>query len=185
MSQMVAFQRKHWNPAVKMNCRKKNTIIPQSNASIDHVNFEKFASVPSTKVYYFLVYLHGVFIAPILDFLKICGRSLYQTIQLQEFVRATTPWFYSYSSFQALFSLCFALVYGRRPVNLFAALSELSEDSSVHLSASLLSLSYSFRYDGVNLHLLIWWPKASWFLFLVTSPFKNQETIWCSLWAWS
>ena len=138
-----------------MNNRKKNTIIPQSNANIDHVNFEKFASVPSTEVYYFLVYLHGVFIVPILDFLKICGRSLYQTIQLQEFVRATTPWFYSYSSFQALFSLCFALVYGRRPVNLFAALSQLSEDSSVHLSASLLSLSSSFRYGGVNLHLLI------------------------------
>ena len=137
-----------------MNGRKK-TIIPQSNANIDPVNFEKIAGVPFTKVYYFMVYLHGVFIAPILDFLKICGRSLYQTIQLQEFVRATTPWFYSYSSFQALFSLCFALVYGRRPVNLFAALSELSEDSSVHLSASLLSLSYSFRYDGVNLHLLI------------------------------
>ena len=138
-----------------MNGRKKNTIIPQSNANIDHVNFEKFASVPSTEVYYFLVYLHGVFIVPILDFLKICGRSLYQTIQLQEFVRATTPWSYSYSSFQALFSLCFALVYGRRPVNLFAALSQLSEDSSVHLSASLLSLSSSFRYGGVNLHLLI------------------------------
>ena len=138
-----------------MNGRKKNTIIPQSNANIDPLNFEKIASVPFTKVYYILVYLHGVFIAPILNFWKICERSLYQSIQLQQFLRATTPWFYSYSSFQALFSLCFALVYGRRPVNLFAALSELSEDSSVHLSASLLSLSSSFRYGGVNLHLLI------------------------------
>ena len=47
-SKIVHFQRKHWNPAVKMIGLKKNTIIQTSNANIDPLNFEKFASVPFT-----------------------------------------------------------------------------------------------------------------------------------------
>ena len=61
-----------------MNGRKKNTIIPQSNANIDPLNFEKIAGVPFTKVS-------------------------------------------SVSNLFHYFSFCFALIYGRRPVALFAA----------------------------------------------------------------
>ena len=73
-----------------MNGRKKNTIIPQSNANIDPLNFETIAGVPYLSIVFFSVacvfvltfymrnslYLHSVYIyiqLLFLNFEKIAG----------------------------------------------------------------------------------------------------------------
>ena len=126
-----------------------------------------------------LVYLHGVFIAPLSRFWKFWERSLYQSIQRQQFLRATTPCFNAFSSFQLLLSFCFALIYGRRPVALFAACKP-----TIHLDFPKGFVVSLLRHVSLKNQETIWlsirassWPKASR---LIPLDFSTTQLLWSS-----